>query len=53
MYRIGIQLPACKISKQLDNFKNFDQITILYLNGGVYNSIIISNYFYIYSHKSP
>ena len=40
MCRAGIQLPACKISKQLDNFKNFDQIDLLYLNGGVYNSII-------------
>ena len=37
---MGIQLPAFKISKQLVNFKNFDQVTLLYLNGGVYNSII-------------
>ena len=42
-------MPACKISKHLDKFKKKpDQITLLYLNGGVYNSIIT---IYIYSHK--
>ena len=50
---MGIHLPACKISKQLDIFKHFDQITLLYLNGGVYNYIItIHTYSYKYSSDS-
>ena len=41
-------MPVCKISKQLDNLKSFDQITLLYLNDGIYKYIYVYIYIYIY-----